>query len=177
MLPSLLKPKSEASGSSTLARPKAPCNHLSISAATTTGAQWCPRPSFTLWPSPDGTLPLTFTAQRRAESRPGHSNKMVAMTRENTEERNTDIYSLIPCPFIEHQPGTSTAENTVPTPRNLQSSGKTVEPVTCKEMRMLQAGNSGRMRWRRTVGASWEVGYRKDPELKLKLMYRDLGRL
>lgn len=41
------------------------------------------------------------------------------MTRENTEERNTDIYSLIPCPFIEHQPGTRYSREYGPYPTEL----------------------------------------------------------
>lgn len=78
------------------------------------------------------TLPLAFTGQHRAKSRPGDSNKMVAMTQENTEERNTDPIHLF-CVLLSGMnqvPGTE--ENKIPTPRNLQSGGKTVKPVTCK---------------------------------------------
>ena len=44
---------------------------------------------------------------------------MVAMTRENTEERNTDIYSLIARPFIRHQPGTRYSREYGPYPTEL----------------------------------------------------------
>lgn len=70
-------------------------------------------------------LPLPFTAQRRAEGRPRHSNRMLYQwPRENERERTMDIYSLIPYPFIRHQPGTNIAEDEVPGPWGLQSSGE-----------------------------------------------------
>ena len=64
------------------------------------------------------TAPYLYSPAQ-AESRPGHSDKMVAMTRENTEERNTDIYSLIPRPFIRHQPGTRYSREYGPYPTEL----------------------------------------------------------
>lgn len=162
MLPSLLKPKSEASGSSTLARPKASCNHLSISAATTTGAQWCPRPSFTLWPSPDGTLPpyLYSPAQSRKQAR---SLKQDGSNDpgEYRGKKHRHLFTYSMSFYRSTSQSTSTAENrSLPTELTIQWEDSRTSDMQGDED---AAGrNSRRMRWR-TVGASWEVGYRKGP--------------